>query len=249
MIDFGLTGSQARTYLTLLDLGSASVKEVAKLSNVARPDTYRALTDLQELGLVEKIVTFPTKFKPLSIVDAVSMLTLRRNKETVELNKRANMLIELLSGKNLNIKQPEDSQVTLIFGGDAITAKLNKILENSKEQFCVLCPRKKFFQCKQFISETIQKTLRTKVAFLLITENSAGPREEKEIRDLRKNPNFQIKYVHSPPSVCFAIFDRKELMLTTTPKLEYSESSVIWSNNPSLVELAISYFERLWSQA
>jgi len=248
MIDLGLTRSQALSYLTLIELGSASVKEVARLSNIARPDTYRALADLQELGLVEKIVMFPTKFKPLSIVDAVNVLMLSRNKETETLNKRANALIGLLSEKNLKTKQSENNQLTIILGGDAITAKLHKILQNSKEQVCVLCSRKNFFQCKQFISEAIQETLKGKVEFLLLTENSAGPREEKEIRDLRKSPAAQIKYVHFPPSVCFAVFDRRELVLTTTPKLEYSEFSAIWSNNPSLVELAQSYFEHVWNQ-
>jgi hypothetical protein len=112
-----------------------------------------------------------------------------------------------------------------------------------------LGPKKKFLQCQQFISETIQETLSKKVACLLITEDSAGTLEAKEIRELRKYPFFQVKYLNSSPLVCFAIFDRKELMLITTPELEYSESSVIWSNNPSLIELAQTYFERLWKQA
>ena len=248
MIDFGLTRSQARSYLTLLDLGTASVKEVAKHSKVARPDTYRALTDLQELGLVEKIVTFPTKFKPLLIADAVSLLMLRRNKKTVELGKRANALIGLLSERKLHIQRSEDSQLTLILGEDAITAKLQKIMQNSKEQICVICPKKDFFQRQQFISETLKETLGTRVTLMLMTENHAGPLEKKEIRDLKKNPKFQIKYLNLTPSVCFAVFDKKELLLMNNPKLEYSNSSVIWTNNTNLIELARSYFERLWNQ-
>lgn len=248
MIDFGLTKTQARSYLALLDLGTASVKEVAKFSSVARPDTYRALADLQDLGLVEKIVTFPTRFKPLPVADAVSMLILRRNKETVELSKRGNTLIELLKGKNLNVKHPEDGQLTLILGGAAITAKLQKILERATGEFSVLCPRKKFLQCKQFISEILQESLRKKVTVQLITENSAGPLEAREIHELRKNPSFQVKYIHAVPQVSFAVFDKKEIILETTPQREYSESSVLWSNNPSLLELALSYFEKLWNQ-
>jgi|WetSurMetagenome_2_1015567.scaffolds.fasta_scaffold03942_9 sugar-specific transcriptional regulator TrmB len=248
MIAFGLTRSQARSYLSLIDIGPASVKEVAKHSNVARPDTYRALMDLQELGLVEKIVTFPTRFKPLPIADAVSLLMLRRNKETVEIGKRANALIGFLSERNLKIQHSEDNQLTLILGGDAITAKLHKIMKNSKEQICVICSKMDFFQCKQFISETLQNNLSSKVTFLLLTENHAGPRELKEIRDLRKNPRFQVKYLQMPPAVCFAIFDKKEVILMDSPEVEYAKSSIIWSNNPRLIELAQSYFERFWNQ-
>lgn len=248
MIAFGLTRSQARSYLTLLDLGTASVKEVAKQSNVARPDTYRALAELQELGLVEKIVTFPIKFKPLAIVDAVSILMLKRNKETVELGKRANSLIGLLSERNLSSERSEDNQLTLILGGAAIAAKLQKILQNTKQQILVICPKKDFFQCRQLIPETMQDDLGSKISFSLMTENHEGPCETKEIRDLKKNPRVQVKYLRLPPTVCFALFDRKEIVLINPPMHDYSNSSVIWSNNPSLIELAQSYFEGLWNQ-
>lgn len=248
MIAFGLKRSQARTYLTLLDIGVASVKEVAKKSTVARPDTYRALIDLQELGLVEKIVTFPTKFKPLPIADAVSILMLRRNKETVELGKRASALIGLLSERTLHTQWSEDSQLTTILGGDAIIAKLHKIMRNSKEQICVLCSKKEFFQCKQLILENFQNPLCNTIVLRVMTEDHAGPRESKEIRELKKNPNIQIKYLDSVPSVCFAVFDKKEIILINTPEFGFSNSSVIWSNNPRLIELAQSYFEHIWNQ-
>jgi sugar-specific transcriptional regulator TrmB len=245
---FGLNRSQARSYLTLLDIGIASVKDVAKNSNIARPDTYRALSDLQEFGLVEKLITFPTKFKALPITDAISVLMLRRNKETAELGKKATTLMRSLSERNLHIQRSEDNQLTLILGGDAITAKLHKIMQNSKKRICVICPKKDFFQCRQFISETLQETVGNRLTIMLITENHVGPREPKEIRDLKKNPNFQVKYLEGMPTVCFAVFDQKEVIIINTPEIEYSNSSVIWSNTPCLIELAKNYFEHLWNQ-
>jgi sugar-specific transcriptional regulator TrmB len=209
---FGLNRSQAKSYLTLLEMGTASVKEVAKQSNIARPDTYRALADLQELGLVEKIVTFPTTFRSLSITDAISVLMIKRNKENAELGKKATALIQIVSERNSRIRHSEANQLTLITGGDAITAKLHKIMQNSKKQICVICPKKDFFQCRQFISEPLQENVGNRLTVMFITENHIGPREPKEIRDLKKNPRFQVKYLDSTPVVCFAVFDQKEVL-------------------------------------
>ena len=53
LIDLGLTGAQAKIYIALLYLGPTSTKEISRASKVARPDVYRALTELQESGIVE----------------------------------------------------------------------------------------------------------------------------------------------------------------------------------------------------
>ena len=93
MVDLGLSGTQAKSYLGLLGIGSGSISEIANISKIARPDTYRAINDLVETGLVEKIVTMPTEYKPLPIADAVGVLMLRRTKESIDrIKKQINSL-------------------------------------------------------------------------------------------------------------------------------------------------------------
>jgi sugar-specific transcriptional regulator TrmB len=45
----GLNGVQAKAYLTLLKIGPSKANEIAKASNVARPDIYRTIIKLQEV--------------------------------------------------------------------------------------------------------------------------------------------------------------------------------------------------------
>jgi sugar-specific transcriptional regulator TrmB len=87
--DLGLSGTLARTYQALLGLGESTVRELANVSKVARPDSYRALIALYEQGLVEKIVAVPTRFKPLSLIDAVNILVQRRTRENIDLYEKA----------------------------------------------------------------------------------------------------------------------------------------------------------------
>lgn len=52
LIRFGLPEKEARIYLALLELGSASVSEVAKRAKVSRTNTYHLLNSLLSQGLV-----------------------------------------------------------------------------------------------------------------------------------------------------------------------------------------------------
>ena len=137
LINFGITGAQAKIYLALLSTGLAPIKEISSASKVARPDTYRAILELQEMGLVEKVLTVPTKFKPLPIIDAVGILMLQRTKESIELNKKANKLIANLKEITNKKTNTEDNQFVLI-PSEALEVELRKLLENSKHNISIM---------------------------------------------------------------------------------------------------------------
>jgi len=96
---FGLTINEARVFLALTILGSSSVKEISKFSNVAREAVYRLLPKLQKLGLVEKEIDWPTRFSAITLDDAVTVLLGLRNKETSDLQEKAKVLLRLKSKK------------------------------------------------------------------------------------------------------------------------------------------------------
>ncbi len=249
LVDLGLTGTQAKVYLALSEKGTSSIKEIAKASKVARPDTYRAINDLIELGLIEKIVMNPAKFRPLSIADTISILVSRRKKEFIELDKRAEALIKNLEEKKKNPKLSEDSQLILIPRGEALELKLVKMLENAEEKVSLIVPRQRLFWWVDNNYETIVKALKRKVAIQVITEETHEAVLSKQVRQLGKFRHFQIRYLTMAPSAWFRIFDGKEIVLTTAVQSDQVESPSVWSNNQSLVELAQSYFDAAWFTA
>jgi len=58
LIDFGLTGNQARVYLAIARLKLATVGQISKVSKVRREDVYRILPKLEKMGLVEKLFQY-----------------------------------------------------------------------------------------------------------------------------------------------------------------------------------------------
>src|SRR5438034_11390083 len=63
--DFGLTEYQARVYLALLDLGTATASQVPPIARVPRTRIYATMQQLHGKGLVEIIPEAPLKYKPV----------------------------------------------------------------------------------------------------------------------------------------------------------------------------------------
>lgn len=65
---FGLTASQAKIYLLLVNRGELRIQEIVELSGVARSSVYESLQALFELGIAEEIVENNFKrIKPYSV--------------------------------------------------------------------------------------------------------------------------------------------------------------------------------------
>lgn len=87
-MQLGFNRLQAEVYVALLSLGQATGKALSQHSKVARQEVYRILKELQEKGLVEKIIVMPTKFKALPIEDCLRTLIERKKKKFLKQRKK-----------------------------------------------------------------------------------------------------------------------------------------------------------------
>ena len=85
--ELGLTTTQARTYITLCYLSSATTaKRISASSNVARQDIYHTLTQLKQLGLIEIVVIGkPVLYRAIPFMQAITALAEKRKQKTNEL--------------------------------------------------------------------------------------------------------------------------------------------------------------------
>jgi PAS domain S-box-containing protein len=245
LVNLGLSGVQAKIYLALLYIGPSAIKEIASESKVARPDIYRTILELQKAGIVEKIVGVPAKFKPLPIIDAVEILILRRTKESIELSKKTDSLIESLKETTSKKILSEDYQFILI-PGEAIEAELKKLLENSEHSLSIMVSRKNLIQWLERDYEIFQNALKRSVTIRIITEEFTSSDELKIIQDLEKFPNFEKRFVIGLLTARLRIFNDTKILLTTSILAGQKECTALFSNNPHLVELTQNYFNTEW---
>ncbi|WP_226007931.1 TrmB family transcriptional regulator [Natrinema salinisoli] len=72
--DAGLTGQQAEAYLTLLELGSSPVVEIAHESSVSSSRIYEIVRSLEEEGFVETLDRDQLYARPREPVDVLNRL-------------------------------------------------------------------------------------------------------------------------------------------------------------------------------
>jgi sugar-specific transcriptional regulator TrmB len=176
----------------------------------------------------------------------MDVLTLRRTRETIELNERANRLMEKFEEKNRRILPVEESQFILITEGETLARRAQKMIEDAEETISLVMPRRRIGPYVAHNFEFVKNALERNVAVRLITERFQE-NKATEIQELKKFGLFEIGYAVTEPRVVFALIDNREVLLITSAEVGYSESPAVWSNNPGLIELAQGYFELTWS--
>lgn len=247
LVDLGLTFRQAKVYLTLVWLGESTAKTLSKYSHVHRQDIYRILSSLENMGLIVKGLTTPTRWNASPIGDGLSILVEQKNNELLNLHKKTLTLFNSLREKDKENVQ----EATPFF----VTANKESLVRQAKKEFEAnqlsndgITTMKHFNYSIQF-DESIKKALKRGVKFRRVLIKPENEKLSLKIDGIYKNnPNFQIKYVSSPPLATLAIFDNSVVVISTSSINPHS-MPFIWSRNPTFIETIRNYFELLWRTA
>jgi sugar-specific transcriptional regulator TrmB len=249
---FGLTFLQAKVYLTLVRTGNSTVRKIAEKANIARQEVQRVAAELQSLGLVEKLLVNPTEFEPLPINDAVTFLLERRGKVSLELEQKANMMLKNFANNQVeSIDEEKMAQFVITSGKEAIIRKSRMVVDRTKES-CDLINglwKNVGYASSLFKEQSIQ-ALKRHVKIRLV---AAKLPDEQSAQEIFKYSipfrNVEIKFVSSSLPAILGIYDKKELLVYTSPEKLIGESPMLWTNNPALIVAVQTYFNKLWKQA
>lgn len=229
--NIGLTKSEIKAYLGLLELNSASASEIAEKSGLYRKNTYDALNKLIKKGLVSF-----AKIENKRIFNATHP---QRLLEFVELRKKEinSILPEL---KTIFKSSPIKDEV-LVYKGkeglktifeDIIKAKLDYDKFGSGEKFKDFLP----YYYKQYQKKKLENGIRCRAI------HSENERNEEFVKDFIGNVRFLSKeFIHPSTTI---IYGDKTAIIT-------------WKDNPLGIlingkEVAASYkyyFELLWKNS
>jgi sugar-specific transcriptional regulator TrmB len=251
LTELGLTGSQAKVYLALAQQETASARRLWKASKVSRQDIYRLLTDLREIGLIEKILNTPTEFKAVPIEDGISILIERRAKEVLNMRKKAEKVIQKFKENNLKMTDEEaDAQYMLVPKKEALTRKLKKTIKATRKSINVISSMKVFLNALYVFAEEYKEALGRgiKVRWIIDRHEDINSWPES-IQALTKNPNFKIRTIPDCPHVRLGTYDKKRVFLALFPNSHPFETPALWSTNISFAGMVQSFFETIWNRA
>ena len=246
----GLTVLQARVYLALAKGGKATVKDIAKKSNIARQDLYRITPRLLNLGLIEKHIDTPTKFRAIPIKEAIDILIERRKKQTIQLEQESKSLLPYFEENECTSLQEEESQFLVINDLQACQIKAKKQAAAAKKTINIVTKWNFFLTYLPIVIEEYTKYLNMGVKVHIVTQvpkkTDAFP---KKLDKILKHPNFELRYIPSPPKSIVAVFDEDEVNILLSSEKTPVETGMLTSNNANLIELSLNYFEMVWATA
>jgi sugar-specific transcriptional regulator TrmB len=249
-IRLGLTSNEAKVYLALFRSGLSTAKKISKKSGVARPDVYRVMAKLQKVGLVEKIISLPCKFRAISIQDAFAILMERRKKVTSELQATTREIIDKLKNSGTAAALEEDETRFSLFSEKAAVRKKKKALEAMQRSFDVVTswrnPHSVMFIDEEEIAEALQRGVKVRVII-----DKLG--EEKLLSDIMKHLNeyssFKIRCLPNAPKALISIYDKKEAWICTCTRPVLKECPTLRTNDPCCLAILQDYFEIMWLTA
>jgi sugar-specific transcriptional regulator TrmB len=250
LADLGLSPRQASVFLVLERLKSSNARTIATSSRQPRQDVYKVLDELMQLGLIEKELSAPAKFTAIPIHDACSLLLRRKVKNAAYLRREAKVLERNFQEIDVESVHNEDRKVLLVSEGEMIVFRMKKSIETARKSIDAIAPQKFLGQGFFFLTEALEKALQRGVKIHFITYNLDEIDSQFSVPPiLAKNSSFKIRAILNHTRSRFCVYDNKEVTVMLSSNMDFTKSSLLWSNCASLVDGYQDYFETLWNDS
>jgi sugar-specific transcriptional regulator TrmB len=246
LIKIGLTNSQAKVYTLMSQCGTSDAKTIWKNSKVGRQDLYRILLELQKIGLVERVIASPSQYRAIPMAEAISMLFQLKKNEVTLLQTQAVKLIETQCGSSPDISF--DKYKYVMIPKEILNLRLSQAFERTQKSIQISSIPKVLSVALS--TDRYRQAVKRGVQIRIIVNSKDKNCLQKLNPPFQNKPNFKIRWSRglSAPQT-FAIFDKREICLSTDSAANYLGASCLWSNSPSMINLLLSYFKIQWKTA
>jgi len=250
LADFGLTKTQAKTYIALVALGIGSASEIAKTAKIRREEVYRIIPDLEKYGMVTRKLKTPRKFSAVNPETAIEILTkkkLRTMKEEIDrLKQRQTDLALKLKTIELPIKD-EDPSVEVISQIDNAAARLTDMARNAKKQIDVIASPQNLELVYMNRPNALMKKIMESVKMRIIIESHAADAIAKDLISQAKNDAVELREMDELP-FNLLIVDDKEAMWSQNGLMK-DAPSIFWTDDSTQIAILKASFDSLWQKS
>ena len=252
LIDLGLTLLQAKVYLALARSEPTNAITISKLAKVARPDVYRTLSKLHNLGLVEEIIEVPRRYKAIPMTRGLAFLLKRKTEKHDMLRKKTELLLRTFQKEDATQKRRVGSgRFVMIPKKERVVNRIRRAIDESQETVDLVLSLKRFmFGMTVAFAESAAEAWDRGVKFRIIVEKPEEANTAQIVRELcGKSLCCSVRFLPGLPKTVIGIYDSKEAFLIVNPGEGLSDSPALWSNNQSLLTVVQDYFDILWLTA
>lgn len=227
---FGLSEYEARAYVALTTLGTASVTEVSQVCDVPRSNLYAALEKLAEKGFAETQQGRPVLFKARHPKEALPEI---RDKQLESMRKAEKEIGEKLGAM---ASKKIDATPALVWGVRGVNSVMNKLAEivsrSKKELFINITS---VSVLSQPVLEELKKASARGVEIRITTQKGG---------DLSKLRKLGIVRVREKIYGVDVLSDDKEVLVAPTYPI-----AAAWVDNPEMALHVKDFLMLVWKDA
>lgn len=246
----GFTKNQTKLYLALLKLGETDAKSLVRNTNVSSAAVYRTLGELQKKGLVEKVIDAPLRFKATPMQFGLQILIKQRAQQCDELQKEIKDFLRKNQKCLLRTPREEEYKLVMVEGRERVL-RIKKIRHNNVHlNVNVLSTLQRWLQILDSCFENYMKALERKVRYRVVIEKPAGEINFPEnVKALMAKPYFELKISFEPLKCNMTVFDKREAAIDFFLSKSLTDSPLILTNHPGLLQMCLDHFEKTWKSA
>lgn len=250
LYELGLTRTQAKVYIALLCLKIGTAKKIHGESKVARQDVYRAISELEEKNLIERIISKPTRFRPLPPNEAVSILLQIKNEKNSQLRKKADKMFRNFEIDWTKMWNPNGLAQFVFLSKNktnpvANTHNMGEFIDEAQKSVMCLTTFQLFMKFKFADEEIWKKAVKRGVEFKFIIDRTqeSAKLEPNLDPELENHDCFEIRWINNCSPASVALVDEREAFCRMGLEVE---SPVLWSTNHCFVGMIKDYLETKW---
>ena len=249
--EFGFTEYEAEIYVFLSALGPTPARVVARRFNISRMKAYRTLKELEERGVVHRIMGRPYKFvaDPIEKVLKQQIESIReRLSLLLENEERIKEDLDRLSKVEPSIL--EEPRFRIYQGRQQVYELLTQMCERVKKEIFIVTTssellRFSFWGIDNRLKNLTQKGIKVR---LLSQVDDANIKEVEELME-----SIEIRHIILPSPVRFVTIDDNEnltsVAMDDSMSMTTQEDTGLWTNAPSFTSVMKVFYEALWSMA
>ncbi|MHA1606647.1 MAG: TrmB family transcriptional regulator [Candidatus Freyarchaeota archaeon] len=236
----GLTGYEAEVYLTLVEGGALTAREVSRRSGVPYSRIYDVLERLEEKGWIQVHGGRPKLYAAMPPREAMRVVKLRFQRD-IEENERK--IVEILQPIYERTEGAEQPNIWIIHGEQNILSKFKEMIEKARREVLIALP-----VVVEGVIEPVEEILRRLRSGNVTVKIMASVLDEKVLERLSRmvgKENVTARDIMYGGGV---IVDGREAMIVLLDQAEggFRFSMGIWSDHIGLAMIASGYFNFLW---
>lgn len=258
LVNLGLSPTQAKIYCIIYQIGRVTVKEISNSCNVAREDVYKVLPTLQSLGLISRHLSSPVQYEAVQPKEAISVLLDAKEKQYLNLREEAGEALRSLNLMKHSVDSTSpDLETTFVSSTENIQVAISATKEVKESidfttRYNLFTYAMNSLPLGKYIRE-MKKAADKGIKFRMIIDKPQNAKPVSKLsfciphsKQLVNHKNFEYKYSESPVDCIMIIYDNKKSLIETSVIRDVKISPQIWTNNPVLVLLCKTYFEKHW---